>query len=229
MTSASVSVIMPVFDGAAFVAEAIDDVLAQTHPPFEVIVVDDGSTDETVRIVERYPSPLRLVVQEHAGCGVARNTGVDEARGDYLMFCDADDRFPVDRLERQLDSLERTADLDVVFGELEEFVSPDPDERTGTRLRTPVARRPARVVTTMLIRSDSFRRVGPFATNLGRGVDIDWMARADEAGLRFDRSEGVAVFRRLHHASTGIRRRGDEDDYVRAVRAAIERRRQPSR
>jgi glycosyltransferase involved in cell wall biosynthesis len=222
---ASVSVIMPVFNGARFVAEAIDDVLAQTHPPIELIVVDDGSTDETVQIVQRYSSPLRLVVQEHAGCGAARNAGVDEARGDVLVFCDADDRFPVDRIERQLDSLNRTADLDAVFGELEEFMSPEADH-TGARLRTPVARRHARVVTTMLIRTESFLRVGPFATDLGRGVDIDWMARANETGLRSDHSEGLAVRRRLHHESTGIRRHGDEDDYVRAVRAAIARRRQ---
>jgi hypothetical protein len=81
---------------------------------------------------------------------------------------------------------------------------------------------------TTLLRTDSFWRVGPFATDLGRGVDLDWLARADDRGLRIDPFDDIVTHRRLHDASTGFRRQGDEDDYVRAARLAIARRRQRS-
>jgi glycosyltransferase involved in cell wall biosynthesis len=223
-----VSVVMPVFDGARHVAEAIECVLAQNYRPLELIVVDDGSTDDSAAIVRRYGSPVRLTAQAHEGCGSARNQGATLASGEYLAFCDADDRLPTDRLRRQLAVLECDSSIDAVFGDIEEFVSPDLDERVTSLLRAPIARRSVRMMITMLLRTDSFWRVGPFATDLGRALELDWLARADDLGLRIEPCNGVVTHRRLHDGSTGFRRRGDERDYVRAARSAIARRRQRS-
>jgi glycosyltransferase involved in cell wall biosynthesis len=228
MSNPLISVVMPVFDGARHVAEAIEGVLAQTYRPLELIVVDDGSTDDSAGVVRRFTPPVRLLTQGHEGCGSARNQGARAARGEYLAFCDADDRLPSDRLDRLLAGLTSTPPIDAVFGEMEEFLSPGIDERATSVLRAPRARRAVRMIITMLLRTDSFWRVGPFATDLGRGLDLDWLARADDRGLRIERCDGVVTHRRLHDASTGFRRLGDEDDYVRAVRLAIARRRQPS-
>jgi glycosyltransferase involved in cell wall biosynthesis len=228
MNESLTSVVMPVFDGARHVAEAIESVLASSYRPLELIVVDDGSTDESAAIVRRYTPPARLLMQGHAGCGSARNHGAGAARGAYLAFCDADDRVPSDRLQRQVAALTSDQGLDAVFGEIEEFVSPDLDEHVARLLRAPTARHSVRMMITMLLHTDSFWRVGPFATDVGRGVDLDWLARADDLGLRIEACDGVVTYRRLHDASTGFRQRGDEDDYVRAVRSAIARRRQPS-
>jgi glycosyltransferase involved in cell wall biosynthesis len=228
MIQSLISVVMPVFDGARHVAEAIESVLALSYRPLELIVVDDGSTDDSAAIVRRYTPPARLLTQDHEGCGSARNRGAGAARGAYLAFCDADDRVPSDRLQRQLAALAPDQGLDAVFGEIEEFVSPGLDEHVTSLLRAPTARHSVRMMITMLLRTDSFWRVGPFATDLGRGVDLDWLARADDLGLRIEPCDGVVTYRRLHDASTGFRERGDEDDYVRAARLAIARRRQPS-
>jgi glycosyltransferase involved in cell wall biosynthesis len=227
MNQPMISVVMPVFDGARYLADAIESALALSDCPLELIVVDDGSTDDSAAIARRYNSSVRLFTQAHEGCGSARNRGAGVARGAFLAFCDADDLLPPDRLQRQLAEFASDPRLDAVFGEMEEFVSPDLDEHVARLLRAPRARRSVRMMITMLLRTDSFWRVGPFATDLGRGLDLDWLARADDRGLRIGGCHGVVTHRRLHDASTGFRRRGDVDDYVRAARLAIARRRQP--
>ena len=228
MNDSLVSVVMPVFDGARHLTEAIESVLAQTYRPVELIVVDDGSTDDSAAIARQYAPSVRLLAQAHEGIGSVRNRGAEAACGAYLAFCDADDRIPPDRIQRQVAALEPDPHSDAVFGEVEEFVSPEVDERVVDEFRAPLARRSVRMMITVLLRTESFRRVGPFATDLGRGVDLDWLARADDLGLCFRPCDGTVVYRRLHEASTSFRRRGEEDDYVRAARSAIARRRQKS-
>jgi len=228
MSDSLVSVVMPVFDGARHLAEAIEGVLAQTYRPIELIVVDDGSSDNSAEIARRYAPSVRLLTQMHEGCGSARNRGATAARGAYLAFCDADDRYPPDRLRRQLAALNSSPDLDAVFGEIREFLSPDLGEDVTRQLRAPIERRSTRMMITILLRTDSFRRVGPFGNDYGRGLELDWLARADDAGIRIEACDGIVTYRRLHDASTGFRQRGEENDYVRAARSAIARRRQLS-
>src|SRR6266481_218476 len=86
-----VSVVIPCYNHAQFLAHAIESVLAQSYSNFELIVVDDGSTDDTAEVVKRYP-PVRYVYQENAGLSAARNTGLRQSRGEFIAFLDADDR-----------------------------------------------------------------------------------------------------------------------------------------
>lgn len=86
-----VSVVMPAFDAESSVGAAVESVLGQTYRDFELVVVDDGSTDATAAIVEAHAGPTRLVRQENAGVAAARNRGIAEASGDLITFCDGDD------------------------------------------------------------------------------------------------------------------------------------------
>ena len=97
----SVTVMIGVYNGARYLAEAIDSVLAQTHPASELIVVDDGSEDESGAIAESYGPPVRCIRQANGGMAASRNRAVAEATGDYFAFLDADDRFRPDKLERE--------------------------------------------------------------------------------------------------------------------------------
>ena len=101
-----VSVIIPSYNSARFLATAIDSVLAQTTPVAEVFVVDDGSTDDTSALVEsyvaRYPKLIRYIPQANGGPGAARNTGLQAASSDWVAFLDADDWWKPEKLARQL-------------------------------------------------------------------------------------------------------------------------------
>jgi glycosyltransferase involved in cell wall biosynthesis len=107
----SVSVIIPAYNSEKFIRRAIDSVLAQTHPAEEIIVVDDGSTDSTGEIVQSYGPPVQYVRQDNAGPGAARNTGIRAAQGDWIAFLDSDDEWLPEKLQVQLDLLQRNPDL----------------------------------------------------------------------------------------------------------------------
>lgn len=87
------SVVIPIFNREHLIEDTLDSVFAQTFEDFEVIVVDDGSTDRTAAVVASYPEPVCLIRQDNAGPGAARNTGIEVARGSYVAFLDSDDRW----------------------------------------------------------------------------------------------------------------------------------------
>ena len=98
-----VSVIIPTYNSGTYVTETIDSVLNQTYPHREIIVVDDGSTDDTPEQVRRYGSAISYIRQSNSGVGAARNTGLRAASGHYLAFLDSDDLWLPEKLAVQLD------------------------------------------------------------------------------------------------------------------------------
>jgi glycosyltransferase involved in cell wall biosynthesis len=116
MSGPFISVIMPVYNREAWVGRAIDSVLSQTYPRLELLVVDDGSTDGTRRVLESYGSRLTIFSATHAGAYRARNLALEHARGELIGFIDSDDVWYPDRLERQLPLFERP-EVGLVFGD----------------------------------------------------------------------------------------------------------------
>jgi glycosyltransferase involved in cell wall biosynthesis len=100
--TALVSAIIPAYNAAWCVRRAIDSVLQQDHQPLEVVVVDDGSTDETPKVLESYKEAIRVVRKANGGLSSARNTGIQQARGDYVAFLDADDWWLPGKLTAQV-------------------------------------------------------------------------------------------------------------------------------
>ena len=105
-----VSVIIPTYNSARYITEAVDSVLAQTFRDFEVIVIDDGSTDETELVMRQYGVPVKYIRQENTGVSGARNTGIKESSGRYVAFVDADDVWHPQKLERQMAALNGSMD-----------------------------------------------------------------------------------------------------------------------
>lgn len=111
-----ISVIMPVFNGGKFIAEAIESVLSQSYSDWELIIVDDGSTDGTADIVKRYESnKVHYVYQTNQGPSNARNKGINLARGEFIAFLDADDLYAINKLEEQLYFLKSYPETDIVY------------------------------------------------------------------------------------------------------------------
>ncbi|MFH0731641.1 MAG: glycosyltransferase [Candidatus Omnitrophota bacterium] len=94
-----VSVIIPTYNNASFISEAVDSVLAQTYTDYEIVVIDDGSTDNTKEILSKYNNKIRYFYQENKGVSSARNLGIRQATGEYIAFLDADDLMLPDRLD----------------------------------------------------------------------------------------------------------------------------------
>jgi glycosyltransferase involved in cell wall biosynthesis len=220
-----VSVMIGVYNGAPYLGEAIESVFAQDYEPIELIVVDDGSTDGSGDVA-RGIADVRVIRQENAGNGAARNRAVEEASGSFYAFLDADDRFTSGKLSLQKAALDADPALDMVFGHVHEFFSPELDEETRATLRPPASEpMPWTAPNLMLVRREAFERVGLFTTAVRVGVTVDWFARAAEAGLRYAVLPEVVLERRLHTQNNGLRERASRSQYIDVIRQAMERRR----
>jgi glycosyltransferase involved in cell wall biosynthesis len=221
-----ISVMIGVYNAAPYLGEAIDSVFAQSYRPLELIVVDDGSDDGSAEVAQSYGDALVYAYQENAGNGAARNHAVRLAAGELFAFLDADDRFVPDKLDRQWAALEADSALDMVFGHVREFVSPEltDDQRSAIRAPAP-GPAPWTAPNLMLIKRDSFLRVGPFSEAVKVGVTVDWYARATEEALRSTMLPDVLLERRLHLTNNGLRERESRAQYLHVLKAALDRRR----
>lgn len=122
-----VSIIMPAYKAVSTISEAIESVLAQTYKNFELVIVDDCSPDRTVQIVQAYilkDKRIKLIQKfTNEGVAEARNTGLDNAQGEFVAFLDSDDKWAEDKLEKQLAVLKERNDVDVVYGSYYRFNS----------------------------------------------------------------------------------------------------------
>jgi glycosyltransferase involved in cell wall biosynthesis len=200
-TRISISVIIPVYNGERFLAEAIQSVLDQTLPPDEIIVVNDGSTDGTATIVARLaasaPLPIRYIYQENRGASAARNAGIRLAQGRILAFQDADDIWLPQKQVRQLALLEADPPADIVTGFTQQFA--DAAVPPGAGLPGPLPHPYADFhLQSKLIRAAVFERVGLLDEALTFGEDLDWLVRAIQGGAVLRPHQEVVVHYRRH-------------------------------
>lgn len=220
-----VSVLIGVYNAAPYLAEAIESVFAQSYRPREVIVVDDGSTDGSGDVARSYGDSLVYEYQENSGNGAARNRAVRLASGELFAFLDADDRFLPGKLDRQWAVLESEPEIDVVFGHVREFVSPELTDDQREAIRPPAPPAPWTAPNLMLIRRRAFLEVGPFDETLRVGVTVDWYARCLEGGLRSLMLPEIVLERRLHLSNNGLRERDSRSQYLYVLKASLDRRR----
>jgi glycosyltransferase involved in cell wall biosynthesis len=187
-SSPTVSVVIPAYNAARWIAETLDSVLAQTFRNFEVIVVDDGSTDQTSEVVAGYGDRIHYLRKENGGEGSARNVGIRAARGSYIAFLDADDLWLPEKLQLQMELLSRRPDLPWVYSDTIAFGGETGQDllkmSDATKLCAGDILRPlllADFITcqTPVIRRDVFGTVGYFdeSPDLQAGEDRDMWLR----------------------------------------------------
>lgn len=224
-----VSVIMPVYNGERYLADAVESVLAQTGGPVELIVVDDGSTDRSAEIARAFGAAVRYVYQDNAGQSAARNRGIQLAQAPFLAFLDDDDYWSPGKLALQLAVLTGDPTVEAVFGHVRQFVSPDIPPEAAARVRYHAEIMPGHVPGTMLIRREAFDRIGAFDPRLRVGEFVQWYAHAVDLGLRAVMLPEVVLHRRLHEDNEGIKQRAEAVQYVRVLKATLDRRRAQER
>ncbi len=202
---ATVSVIMPCFNHGQFVNEAVDSVLAQTYPRLELIIVNDGSTDpETVSLLQSYQKPAVSVIHtSNRGPSAARNTGISQAVGDYILPLDADDRIAPTYLEQAVQILESQPNVGIVYSQAELF-----GEQTGP-FDLPDYNFPEILLGNMIFNSSLFRKadwekVGGYSEAMIWGwEDYDFWLSIIELGREVVRIPEALYFHREVHNSRG--------------------------
>jgi glycosyltransferase involved in cell wall biosynthesis len=192
VTRPTVSVVIPVRDGAEYIARAVSSVLDQSVTPDAVLVVDDGSRDASVAVASRFGPPVTVISTPPRGAAAARNCGIREATTAAVGFLDVDDTWPSDRLERHLDVLSERDDVDIVLGATR-YVGLSARERR--RYRFP-GREPIAVVMFLgatTVRRSVFRDHHGFDESLRRFEDWDWFLRMRELGVAIHVDAAVAA------------------------------------
>lgn len=209
-----VSVVIPAYNSATYVREAVDSVLRQTFPAHEILIVDDGSTDGTAAVVRSLKGPVRYFFQPNAGQAAARNRALREATGDWIALLDADDLWPPAKLEEQATFLSLHPHVDFVFGNLSNFrdtprsTEPeilDPEVHADLRAHATDVRDLALhllTVNPVAVSSVVFRRscvegVGHFDESLRYCEDLDYWLRI-AARYRIGYLDRTHVLRRVH-------------------------------
>ncbi len=190
--SPSISAVVAAYQAEDFIAEALESILGQTHPPDEVIVVDDGSTDGTARELERFADRIRVIKQPNGGCPAAFNTAFRAARGDYVAMCGADDLWEPQKLQWQLEELRANPEIDVLFGhavvvgrvEGEHARPPITGLLDRDVFRDALFRQNCVCAPSIVIRRSLFERLGPFIEDFGAD-DYEYWFRCLRAGANF--------------------------------------------
>ncbi len=192
MSDRLVSVVVPVHNRESFLREALDSVYAQDYKPFEVIVVDDGSTDGSPQIAQSYPD-VRYLWQENAGPAAARNRGIEAARGEIVAFVDSDDIVLPHKLSTQAGYLIAHPDVAATLARQEWIIPPPdavPDVVWGDLDGVPAA--------SIVIRKAALLEVGCFNPTLRGPEDTDLLMRLREGGHRFLVLPEIVMRRRYH-------------------------------
>jgi glycosyltransferase involved in cell wall biosynthesis len=220
-----VSVVIPAHNSERYILPALDSILAQKHRPLEILIVDDGSTDCTRQIVRGYAPEVRLIEQEQRGHPAARNAGIRAASGEFLGFLDHDDLWSPNKLSRQIDRFERNPALDLVFGHIQNFFTPEMPPQERKRVAVPLQPLPGLLQGSMLARRRSFDRVGPFSEKRAIGDFIDWYGRAMVARMNIEMLPETLVYRRIHADNFQRAHQHQRREYLRAVKDLLDRRR----
>jgi glycosyltransferase involved in cell wall biosynthesis len=194
-----VSCIVPVYNGERFVGECVESILRQSYGPIEVIVVDDGSHDGTLGTLRPFGDRVRIFQQENQGPSVARNRGVEESRGEYVAFLDADDLWVEDKIESQMDRFRARPELDLCSGHIKSFWIPELDhERIRVEDHPYHQERALLSPCTVLVKRRVFELLGGFDPELRNGEDTDWFMRMMKAGVEYETLPRLLVNRRQH-------------------------------
>ncbi len=217
-----ISVVIPVYNGARYLRETLDSVCAQTLAPYEVIVIDDGSNDESPAILSSFGDRLKVFRQDNQGVAAARNAGLDHVTGEAIAFIDQDDLWPEERNHIMAEALAASPEVGVIIGQVEilnQVTVPRPlfsTMETGPR---------EMLVGSLLFRPDVFAKVGRFSTSVGYADDTDFMMRRSEHKIGAKYIDTITLIYRLHDHNASVDDSVSRSHMISVFREALKRRR----
>jgi glycosyltransferase involved in cell wall biosynthesis len=218
-----VSVIIPVRDMDRYLAEALRSVLAQDYRPIEVIVVDDGSSDDSAEVAASFPDVICLR-QAHQGVPTARNRGIARAGGAFIAFQDADDIWKPRKLTVQVEWMLLHPETGYVAACYQNFLEPGVARPAWVREEQLTSPQKGGI-SNLVVRRSVFETIGVFATDQEFGADLDWVMRVRDANIGAEILSDVLVSRRIHADNHSHRWNGAKGPLLKALKASIDRRR----
>ena len=226
--SPTITAAIAAYNSERWIGETIESILAQTRPPDEVVIVDDGSTDGTARELARFGDSIRTISRENGGCPAAFNTAFAAATGDFVALCGADDLWEPQKLEWQAETLAAHPEVDIACGHARVFGIEEVSSRgrpapacwseRGSSSTSTVAN--TICAPSVLIRRSLYEDLGPFVERYGLGAaerrfnadDYEYWMRALKAGAQFFYDPRVLVAYRRHEGNI-------TNDYLRMRRS----------
>lgn len=192
------SVIIPSYNYGRFIADAIRSVLVQEIPGVEIVVVDDGSEDDTEAVVAAFEGAVKYVKQSRGGSAAARNRGIRHATGSHVAFLDSDDCNVPGALKMQLQCLLDSPEADAVYGRMAQVN----DTVFQSALLDPASwmavSMPCWLAGGIIFRRDLVQRIGAFDEHQTTGEFLDWVSRGRDLGAVFKPCELLVMMRRIH-------------------------------
>lgn len=219
----TVSVVLIVRNGADFIADALNSVYLSDVQPFEIIIVDGHSSDNTVAIASQFPK-ARVHFQTSQGIANAYNEGIAEAKGEFIAFISHDDIWLPNKLDVQIAYLQERPDIAATLGMVEHFLEPGTKPPEGFRMELLEKPYPGWIMEALVARRDLFAQVGKFDASFAVGEDSDWFARALDAGLSPVVLPQVLVRKRIYGGNASLNT-DTNPLLLRALRASIQRKR----
>jgi len=223
-----VSAIIPVYNGAKFIAEAIKSICMQGYGPMEIMVVDDGSTDDTSRIVQSFKD-VRYLYQPNQGCAAARNAGIHSTKGELIGFLDADDYWAGNKLNPQVDCLLQHPHIGYVLGMQRNFLDGGIERPLWAREEL-FLKEYIGTLQAMVIRRQVFGLVGLFDEGFRISSDVEWFCRVNDAAVPKMIVPEAVTYRRIHSSNLGYenlkyRTKAGNPMLLKALRASVNRKR----
>ncbi len=232
-----VSIIIPVYNGERFIKSALESVYRQSYRSFEVIIIDDGSEDDSISIIRSFSDPIRIYHQKNQGAAAARNKGISEAKGKYIAFLDADDLWCSRKLEFQVAYLEGNPHVGGVHAHWRELANDETPSEEDCSLSQGLGLRSDEDksgliygdllldcvlhTSSVMFRSDIMYEVGGFDENLLKGQDYDCWIRISHI-TEIHKLQALLSFYRIHTSSITHRPTSINYGYE-IVRSAINR------
>jgi len=206
--SQKISVVIPYYNAHEFIGECLDSIVAQTRKPGEIIVVNDGSTQQSSDYLDKYQNIARIIhLRKNAGISNARNIGIENARGDWIAFQDADDIWEPAKLEKQLDALEKNSHWDGCYTGVTTFSDNEPIITTYCDKPNPITIKDLLIAghvlpSSFMIKKAVLQKVSGFDPSFECCQDYDLIIRLVKAGdiIGFV-PEPLIRFRRSHHGN----------------------------
>ena len=222
MSKIRVSIILPVKNGQSHIAQALSSIASNCSSDDEILIVNDGSTDNTLAIINRFAKSFNLMLFTGLGLGPAhsRNLGLQKARGRYIAFLDHDDEWPTGRLDEHLKILESNKMADIVMGLVQSF--------SGSSLQQP-SNFSADPIFPVHLGASTFRRavfnkIGNFDESLKFSEDHDLFLRIREASLTIKPIYEISLYYRIHETNMTRQRLLNEMQVFEVIKKSLERR-----